>query len=285
MRHAVRGLRLAGEERAELLDRAHQRRREDDRRVLVDADLDHRLQVAQLQREGVSHHHVGRASQLAGGERLALGGDDLRALLALGLGLAGHRALHALGQLDVLELDDRDLDAPVLGLHVEDLADVLVDLVGLRQRLVKCVAPDDGAQRRLGDLVDRGVDVLDRHDRADRVVDAEVGHRGDVDADVVACDDPLRLDRHRHDPHRDAVHAVDERDDEDQARAAGFVFDASETELHAPLVLLEDAHAGGEVQHAQGGEPGDHIDGGHVGSLCRSSMASMMRSLCRAAIG
>src|SRR3954464_6368843 len=29
--------------------------------------------------------------------------------------------LHAVGQLDVLELDDGDLDAPVLGLHVEDL--------------------------------------------------------------------------------------------------------------------------------------------------------------------
>ena len=53
------------------------------------------------------------------------------------------------------------------------------------------------------------------------VVDAEVGDRRDVDGDVVAGDDPLRLDRHRHDPQRDAVDAVDERDDEDQARARG----------------------------------------------------------------
>ncbi len=43
-------------------------------------------------------------------------------ILALGLGLAGHRPLHAVGQLDVLELDDGDLDAPFLGLDVEDLA-------------------------------------------------------------------------------------------------------------------------------------------------------------------
>jgi hypothetical protein len=35
------------------------------------------------------------------------------------------------GKLDVLELDDGDLDAPFLGLEVEDLADVVVDLVGL----------------------------------------------------------------------------------------------------------------------------------------------------------
>jgi hypothetical protein len=49
-------------------------------------------------------------------------GDDLRALLALGLDLAADGARHALGQLDVLQLDDRDLDAPVLGLDIEDLA-------------------------------------------------------------------------------------------------------------------------------------------------------------------
>ena len=81
--------------------------------------------------------------QLAGGERLALGGDDLGALLALGLGLTGHRALHALGQLDVLELDDRDLHAPLLGLDVEDLADVLVD----RRRSRTASRPACGARR------------------------------------------------------------------------------------------------------------------------------------------
>jgi hypothetical protein len=99
-----------------------------------------------------------------------------------------------------LRLDDGDLDAPLLGLDVEDLADVLVDGVGLRQRLVERVAPDDRAKRGLGDLVDRGGDVLDRHHRAHDVLDAVVGDRRDVDADVVAGDDPLRLDRHRHDP-------------------------------------------------------------------------------------
>jgi len=34
------------------------------------------------------HHHVGGVGELAGGERFALGGDDLRALLALSFGLA-----------------------------------------------------------------------------------------------------------------------------------------------------------------------------------------------------
>jgi hypothetical protein len=37
---------------------------------------------------------------------------------------------------------------------------------GFRQRLIERVAPDDGTERGLGDLVDRGGDVLDGHHRA-----------------------------------------------------------------------------------------------------------------------
>ncbi len=43
------------------------------------------------------------------------------------------------------------------------------------------------------------------------------GDRGDVDADIVASDDALRLDRHGHDPHRRPSHDVDCGDDERQA--------------------------------------------------------------------
>ena len=54
---------------------------------------------------------------------------------------------------------------------------------------------------------------------------------------------------------------------------AGAVLDAAETELHAALVLLEDPHARGQDEQAQRGEPGDHVDGDHVGSLCRGGPA------------
>jgi len=110
----------------------------------------------------MGHHHVGGVRELARGERLALRGDDLRALLALSLGLTGHRALHRVGQLDVLQLDGRDLYSPLLGLDVEDLADVAVDLVRLGESLVERVPADDRTQRRLRDLVDRLGHVLDR---------------------------------------------------------------------------------------------------------------------------
>jgi hypothetical protein len=139
----------------------------------------------------VSRHHVGCPRQLVGGECLALCGDDLGSLFALGLGLASHRALHIVGQLDVSELDDRDLDPPLFCLHVEDLADVLIDAFGLGQQLVERVTTHHRAEGGLGDLADRGLDVLDCDHRTDRILHAVIGHRGHVDADVIPGDDPL----------------------------------------------------------------------------------------------
>src|SRR3954470_4129927 len=187
------------------------------------------------------------------------------------------------GRLDVLELDDGHLDAPLLGLDVEDLADVLVDLVRLGQGLVEGVTAHDGAERGLGDLVDGRSDVLDRDDGADRIVDAVVRDGGDVDADVVAGDDPLGLDRHRDDAQRDAVDAIDERDDEDHAGAAGAVLDAPQPELHAPLVLLEDLQAGEQAYEHAGGERDYDVDDGHGGVLLAGCSGAELREVPSAA--
>jgi hypothetical protein len=81
--------------------------------------------------------------------------------------------------------------------------------------------------------------VLNRHDRADRVLDAVVGDGGDADADVVPGDDALRFDRQRDDPQRDPTDPIDQRDDEDRAGPAGAVPDATQPKLHGPLVLLD----------------------------------------------
>jgi hypothetical protein len=70
-----------------------------------------------------------------------------------------------------------------------DAADVQVDLVGLRQRLVQGVLAHDLAQRGLRDLVDGRAHVLDRDHRLHRVDHPEVGDRGHIDADVIPGDD------------------------------------------------------------------------------------------------
>jgi hypothetical protein len=79
---------------------------QDDGGVLVDGDLAHRLKEPQLQRRRALEP-VGGLPEALGGLVLALGGDDLGAALALALGLAGHRPLHLLRDLDVLDLHRR----------------------------------------------------------------------------------------------------------------------------------------------------------------------------------
>src|SRR5271165_3947984 len=49
--------------------------------------------------------------------------------------------------------------------------------------------PNDVAQRGLGDLIDRRVNVFDGDHGLSRVHHPEIGHRGDADTDVVTGDD------------------------------------------------------------------------------------------------
>jgi hypothetical protein len=112
---------------------AHQleRHREEDRRVLLGRNLGERLQVAERHRCRFALDDGRRLRQLLRRLQLALGVDDLRALLALGFRLARHRALHLLRQVDVLHLDRRHLDAPRLRFVVEDVLELLVQSIAL----------------------------------------------------------------------------------------------------------------------------------------------------------
>ena len=111
--------------------------REDDRGALVAADLDQRLQVAQLDGDRVAADHVRGVSEARRGLELALRVDDLGAALTLGLRLARDRVLHPVGDLDVLDLDGRDLHAPGLRLIVDDLLQVFVDPLALGKQRVE----------------------------------------------------------------------------------------------------------------------------------------------------
>ncbi len=63
--------------------------------------------------------------------------QNLRALLALGLHLAGHAVDEIARRSDVLDLDARDLDAPGLGRGVDDVQKLRVDLVAVGEQLVE----------------------------------------------------------------------------------------------------------------------------------------------------
>jgi len=90
----------------------------------------------------------------------------------------------------------------------------------------------------------------------DGVLDPVVGDSGDVDADVVAGDDPLGLDRQRDDPQRDPVNTVHQRDDEDHTRPARILLlDATQMEHDGALVLLDYEEANHAVLSFSPGPP------------------------------
>ena len=239
-----------------------ERDREDRRRGVVRArrDLEQRLQVAQLERRRVARQHLGRLGELLGRLELALGADDLGAPLALGLGLTGHGPLHALRQLDVLDLDDRDLDAPRLRLLVDDALQDLVDLVALGEQLVERVLTEHGAQGGLRDLARAHEVVLDRDDGRARIDDAEVDDGRDTYGDVVLGDDVLRGHLQRHDPQVDAHDPVDHGDQQEETRSGGAALEPSETEDHTSLVLAQHLDGRREHEHEQHEQDYDNAD-------------------------
>ncbi len=259
----------------ERLEHVH-RQREDDRRVLVAADFQQRLQVAQLQRGRVGADDVGRVGELLRRLELALGVDDLGPPLALGLGLAGDRPLHLFGDLDVLDLDRGHLHAPGLGRLVDDLLQLLVEPLALGEQLVELGLAEHRAQRRLGDLRGGEEEVFDLDDRLARVDDAEVGDRVDAGGDVVAGDHLLRRDVERDRPQVDLDHPVDERDQQDQARAL-LGDQAAEAEDDAALVLAQDPHRGADRD--QGEERQDDDDSAQRLPSARSFLGSAGRRL------
>ena len=92
----------------------------------------------------------------------------------------------------MLDLDIGDLDAPGVGLRVEDFLDVAVELVALGQHLVEIVLAEHRAQRRLRELARRLHEVLHLDGRVLRIDDPEIDHRVDLHRDVVTRDHVLR---------------------------------------------------------------------------------------------
>src|SRR5579863_2495268 len=121
------GLRHHGADGVRQLDRE----REHDGRAALAGDVEQRAEIAQLHRLRHLGEDAGGLDQLLRRLLLALGIDDLGAPLAFGLGLAGDGADHALVEVDALDLDVGDLDAPGFGLLVEHVLDASIELVAL----------------------------------------------------------------------------------------------------------------------------------------------------------
>src|SRR2546426_5014544 len=210
-------------------------------------DLPHGLEIAELDGDRMPRQALRRLRELRRRLELAVGVDDLGPPLALGLRLLRHRTLHVLRQVDLLDLHGRDLDAPGLGVLVDDPLELLGDLVARREEVVELDLAEHAPERRLRGRRAAVEIVLYGDHRPLRVHDAEVDDRADLERDVIARDHVLGRDveGHRLEAHPD--HLVDERHEQDEPRAvalAAGVEDrpraAAEPEDDGPLVLAKD---------------------------------------------
>src|SRR5215203_1750308 len=110
--------------------------RQDDRGVVLRGDLCQRLEEPELQRCRALEP-LGSVVQALGGLVLAFGRDDLRPPLSLALGLPGHRPLHPLRYLYVLDLNRAYLHSPGLGMLVDYYLQLLVYRLSIREQIVE----------------------------------------------------------------------------------------------------------------------------------------------------
>ncbi len=95
----------------------------------------------------------------------------------------------------MLDLDVRHLDPPGIGLGVQHLLDIGVELFPLGQQLIQLVLAEHRAQRGLGQLTGGGEKILHLDNRFLRVASTrKLQHRINLHRDVVAGDHVLGRD-------------------------------------------------------------------------------------------
>ena len=89
-------------------------------------------------------------------------------------------------EIDILDLDGGDLNAPGVGLLVEDLLDIGVEPIPFCEHLVQFVLAEHRAQRGLCQLAGRGHVIADPDDCTLGIDDAKVENGIHLDRDIVA---------------------------------------------------------------------------------------------------
>src|SRR6185436_5069889 len=224
------------------------RQRKDHGRGSLAGNVVQRREVAQLHRLRLLRKRSASLDKLLGGLLLAHRIDHLGAPQPLRLGLFGNRPHHGFIEIDILDLYGGDLDAPDVGLLIENFLDVRVKPVPFGEHLVQFVLAEHRAKRGLRQLAGRGHVIADLDDRALGIDDAEVKNGIDLDRNIVARNHVLRRHDLYHHPEIDLHHLLYERDQDDQSRAL-HAGEAAEREYDAALVFAQDANGRGQKQH------------------------------------
>jgi hypothetical protein len=135
----------------------------------------------------------------------------------------------------MLHFDKLDLDAPRLGVLVDDLLELGIELFPLRKELVEVDLPEDAPERGLGKLGGRKEVILDVNDTLEGFYNPEIKDGADFYRDIVPSNNVLRGNLHSDQPEADPDHAVDRGEHQDNPRALGPGQNPAQPENHAPL--------------------------------------------------
>ncbi len=120
--------------------------------VLLGGHRNHRLEEPELECGGGVLHLLGRLGELLRRLEFRVRVDDPGPPFTVGLGLAGHRTLHRVGQRHILDLHPVDLHAPAHRRTVDHQLQALVELLPVGQQIVQLALADDRPQGGLRHL-------------------------------------------------------------------------------------------------------------------------------------
>lgn len=209
----------------------------------IGADFFESLKGADVDAAWSLGEKVGGFGDGSSGGFFAFGGDDGGAAFTLGFSLFRHSTFHVGGELDVLETDAFDVNAPFVGLGVDDFADLSGDFVTFAEDFVEIEVTGDVAEGSLGKGAGCVAVVRGFEDGFLGVDDAGIDDGVNIDSDVVAGDDFLFRDIHRGGADVNFEHFVDVGDDDTEAGVQSARI-AAEAEDDAAFVLINNADAG-----------------------------------------
>ncbi len=175
----------------------------------VGADFFESLESTNIECAGSSGEKTGSFGNGGSGSFFALGRNNRGAAFTFGFGLFGHSTLHVGWEFDVLEFNIFDIDAPFVGLSVNNFANLGRDFVAFAEDFVEIKITshitEGGLRKRAG-----GVSVIGGlKDGFGRVNNTEINNCIDIDGNIVARDDFLFGNVHRCSADIDFGHVVD----------------------------------------------------------------------------
>ena len=138
----------------------------------------------------------------------------------------------------MLDFDIGDLDAPRLGVLVQYLLYVRIELVALGEHVIEFVPAENRTQGGLCQLAG-GLDPIFHLDNGPfRIEDTEIDHRADLYGNVIPGNDILGGHIHHDGSQVHPNHFLDARDHDDQTRSLDLP-ETAEQEDDASLVLAK----------------------------------------------